>query len=147
MPRVDECESLSAIDGLVLDLQPQFLFDQLAELAMFCRVVRIDPEQELLIVRVEKGPSAQGGRMWPDTQTAPEFIDVRLVELPELLAIDCQLAAYDPGWAEARVSQAQSRGRTTGKAVVSPRAVAPRAGCASTWPGPRMPTRPRTLPR
>lgn len=48
--------------------------------------------------------------MWPDSQTAPELIDVRLVELPELLAAERQLAAYDPGWAQTRVSQAQSRG-------------------------------------
>ena len=61
---------------------PQFSFDQLAELAVFGWVVRIDAEQELLIARVEIRLSAQGGRMGPDIQTAPELIDVRLVEPP-----------------------------------------------------------------
>jgi|SRR6516162_5818065 len=53
---------------------------QLAERVMLGRVVRIDEEQELLIVRVEKGLSAQGGRMWPDSQTGPELVDVGLVD-------------------------------------------------------------------
>ena len=53
--RIDQHEALTAIDGLVLDLQPQFCFDQLAELMVLGRVVRIDEEEELLIVSVEKG--------------------------------------------------------------------------------------------
>jgi hypothetical protein len=46
------------------------------------------------------------------SQAAPELIDMRLVELPELLPVVRQLAAYDPGWAQARVAQQQSRGAT-----------------------------------
>jgi hypothetical protein len=53
LPWVDNYESLPAIDGLVPDLQPQFSFDQFAELAVLGWVVRVDAEQELLIVRVE----------------------------------------------------------------------------------------------
>ena len=75
---------------------------------MFGWVVRIDAEQELLIARVEIRLSAQGGRMGPDIQTAPELIDVRLVELPEFLAVDRQLAADDPGWAQARVGHEEA---------------------------------------
>jgi len=74
------------------------------------RVVRIDAEQELLVVRVEKRLPAQGGRMRPDGQAFPEPVDVRLVELSELLAIDGQSAADDPGGTQAGVSQAQSGG-------------------------------------
>jgi hypothetical protein len=118
--RVDDGESLSAIDGLVLDLQPQFRFDQLTELVVLGWVVWIDAEQELLIVRIEKGVSAQGGRMGADSQTAPELIDVGLVELPEPLAIERQLAADDLGWAQARVSQAQPRGATNREAPSLP---------------------------
>ena len=95
--RIDQHEALTAIDGLVLDLQPQFCFDQLAELMVLGRVVRIDEEEELLIVRVEKGLSAQGGRVWPDSQAPPEVIDVGLVELSELRAVERQLAARRPG--------------------------------------------------
>ncbi len=63
------------VDGLVLDLQPQLVFDQSAELGVLGRVVRIYAEQELLIVRVEKRLSAQGGSMRPDGQTLPEPIE------------------------------------------------------------------------
>ena len=90
---------------------------------MFRRVVRIDAGGgRLLIVRVEKGLSAQGGRMWPDSQTAPELIDVRLVELPELLAAERQLAAYNPGWRPRPelVRRSPAVGAPTGNAVVSP---------------------------
>jgi len=63
-------------------------FDQLPKLSVFGRVIRIDPEQELLIVRVEEGLAAQSGRMWPGIQVVPEFIDVGLIELPELLTVE-----------------------------------------------------------
>ena len=52
---------------------------------------------------------------------APEVIDVGLVELPELLALEGQLAPDDAGWAQARVGQEQSGGGTDGEAVASPR--------------------------
>src|SRR5690349_6429043 len=95
--RVDDCESLSSIDGLVLDLQMQSSFDQLAELAVLGRVIRINAEQELPIVRVEKGLSTQGGRMWPNSQATSQFIDVWPVKLPDVLIGDGQLTADDPG--------------------------------------------------
>jgi hypothetical protein len=67
--RVYDRESLSAVDGLVLDLEPQPPLDHLAELAVLGRVIRIGAEQELLIVRVEKRlPAAQGSCMRPDIQ-------------------------------------------------------------------------------
>jgi hypothetical protein len=85
---VDGYESLSAIDGLIPDLQLQ-PFDYLFELVAFGLVAGIDAEQELPIVRVEDGLSAQGGRMRPDRsimllQIPSELTDIRLVELPEL---------------------------------------------------------------
>jgi hypothetical protein len=73
-------------------------------------VVRIDTEQKLPIVRVEKGLSAQGRRMRPNSQAVAEGIDVRPVKLPHVLIGDGHLAADDPCWAQARVSQAKSRG-------------------------------------
>jgi hypothetical protein len=91
-------------------MQPSF--DQLAELAVLGRVVRIDAEQELLIVRVEEGLSTQGGRVWPDSQATSQFIDVRPVKLSDVLIGDSQLAADDPGRAQAGVGQAQSCGGT-----------------------------------
>src|SRR5215813_14450791 len=106
--RVDGFDSLSAIDGLIPDLQLQ-PFDHPTELAEFGRVAGIDAEQELLIVRIEDLLSAQGGRMRPDRlrimrfQIAPEFIHIRLVELLELHPVVRQLAFYDPGWTQARV--------------------------------------------
>ena len=91
-------------------MQPSF--DQLAELAVLGRVVRIDAEQELPIVRVEKGVSAQGGRMWPDCKASPQFIDVGPVKLPDVLIGDAQLTADDSGRTQARVDQAKPCGGT-----------------------------------
>src|SRR5262245_483670 len=95
-------ESLSAVDGLVPDLQPQpSSFEQPAELVVLGRVVRMDAKQKLPIIRVKKGLCAQGGRVRPDSQVvtlsqaAPELIDMGLVELPELLPLVRQLAADD----------------------------------------------------
>src|ERR1700681_4042053 len=112
---VDDCASLPAIDGLVLDLQPQLFLDQLTELMVLRRIIRIDAEQELLIVSIEKRLSAEGGCMWPDIQTLPEVVDVSPAELSEQLALEGQLADGDPGWAETRVAEAQSCGSTHGK--------------------------------
>jgi hypothetical protein len=96
-------------------------FDQLAELVVLGRVVQIDAEQELPTVRIEMGLSAaQGGRMWPDRQAAPQGIYVRFAEVPGRFVGDRQLAADDPGRAQARVSQAQARGAAHGKIVISP---------------------------
>ena len=53
-PRRTELTTPLAVDGLVLDLQPQLFLDQLGELAVFGRVVTINAAQGLLIVRVEK---------------------------------------------------------------------------------------------
>ena len=105
--RVDGCESFSAIDGLIPDLQLQ-PFDYLLELVEFGLVAGIDAEQELPIVRVEDGLSARGGRMRPDRsimllQISPELTDIRLIELPELHPVVRQPAFYDPGWTQARV--------------------------------------------
>jgi hypothetical protein len=69
-------------------MQPSF--DQLAELAMLGRVIPIDAEQELPIVRLEKGLSAQGSRVWPDIRATSQFIDVRPIELPDVLVGDGQ---------------------------------------------------------
>ena len=110
--RVDGCESLSAIDGLIPDLQLQ-PFDHLTELGEFGRVAGADAEQELLIVRVEDELSAQGRRIRPDRlrimrlQIAPELIHIRLVERPELHPVVRQLAFYDPGWTQAIFDQEQ----------------------------------------
>jgi hypothetical protein len=111
--RVDGCESLSAIDGLIPDLQSQS-FDYLLELVEFGLLAGIDAEQELPIVRAEDGPSAQGGRMRPDRsimllQIPPELTDIRLIELPELHPVVRQPTFYDPGWTQARVNQEQPR--------------------------------------
>jgi hypothetical protein len=94
--------------------------DQLTEVVMLRRIVRIDAEQELLIVSIEKGLSAQGGCMWLDSQTLPEVIHVSPAELSDQLALVGQLAIRDPGWAETRVAEAQSCGSTHGKVVVNP---------------------------
>jgi hypothetical protein len=51
---IDDRKSLSAVDGLVLDLQSQLSLDQLTEGVVLRRIVRIDAEQELLIVSIEK---------------------------------------------------------------------------------------------
>ena len=48
-------------------------------------------------------------------QVAPEVIDVGLIERPELLAFEGQLAADDAGWAQARVGQEQSGGGADGE--------------------------------
>jgi hypothetical protein len=99
-------------------VQPSF--DQLAELAVLGRVVRIDPEQELPIVRVEKGLSAQGGRMWPDSQAPSQFIDVRPVKLPDVLIGDGQLTADDPGRTRPELVRRSPAVAPTGKVVVRP---------------------------
>jgi hypothetical protein len=47
-------ESFSAIDRVVLDLDLQVAFDQVAELGVQGGVIRIDAEQELLIARIQE---------------------------------------------------------------------------------------------
>ena len=64
--RVHDRESFSAIDGLILDLNLQPTFDQLAELAVLGWIIRINVEQELFIVRVKKRMSTQGACVRPD---------------------------------------------------------------------------------
>jgi len=64
-----------AIEGVVLDLDPEPMLDQLAKLAMLGGVIRIDAEQELLIVSVKNNLPTQGSCVRPDGQLAAKLIN------------------------------------------------------------------------
>jgi len=81
VPVVPGGESFSAVDGVVLDLDLQVAFDQVAELGVQGGVIRIDAEQELLIAGVQERVSAQGGCVRLDGQITAEFIDAGPAEV------------------------------------------------------------------
>lgn len=83
---VDDCESLSATDGLVLDLQPRSSFDQLAEPAVLGRVVRIDGVRIDAEQQTADGPYRERGvrPRWPHAAEQPDRHGGRSFGAPHL---------------------------------------------------------------
>jgi len=103
------------IQGIVLDLNPEPMIDQLTKLTMLGRIIRINTEQELLIAGVQKGLPTQGSCVRPDGQNIAELIDVWLAEVSAQYAVDRQLAAHDLRRTEARIDENQTCGAANGK--------------------------------
>jgi len=84
---VNRLELLPAIEGVVPNLNPQPVPDQLIKLSMLLTVVRLNAEQKPVKVRFQKILSTQGKGGRPDRQTIADLVDSSLVKRSELFAI------------------------------------------------------------